>query len=59
MANITNKLHNGAPFTGAQIEEITGIITEVVGALGQDQWLADAIAENVADRLAALEGGGA
>ncbi len=59
MANITNKLHHRAPFTGAQIEEISGIITEVMAMLEQDRWLADAIAENVADRLAAIEGGGA
>ena len=49
-------MHNGGSFNAAQIEEITGIITEVFAALEQERWLADAIAENVADRLAALEG---
>ena len=56
MSNNMN-MHNGASFNAAQIEEITGIITEVVAVLEQDQSLAETIAETVADRLAALEGG--
>ncbi len=52
-----NNMETGAFFDAAQIEEITGIITEVVAMLEQERWLADAIAETVADRLASLEGG--
>ena len=56
MSNNIN-MHNGASFNAAQIDEITGIITEVAAMLEQDQSLAETIAETVADRLAALEGG--
>ena len=52
----SNNMRTGVSFDAAQIKEIVGIIAEVVAMLEQERWLADAIAESVADRLAALDG---
>ena len=53
----SNNMRTGVSFDAAQIKEIVGIIAEVVAMLEQERWLADAIAETIADRLASLEGG--